>query len=229
MRKFIHKLCFFARHIQESSKNERAVASIVFVFKELFGVIFGRISALMLGWPRSTLGRESKVIGSKGITVGEGSCFKRYAWIEAVFKYNQQNFTPEIRIGRRCYASERLHISAISYIEIGDGCLFGSGVYISDHNHGAYRGELQSSPLVQPIDRNLVSFGAVTIGSNVWVGDNVVIIGPVKVGNGVVIGANSVVTKDIPDNIVGAGAPLKFLKEYNHSSKRWEKCSGQNE
>ena len=44
------------------------------------------------------------------------------------------------------------------------------------------------------------TFGAPTIGDNVYIGSGVKIIGGVKVGNNVRVGANCVVTMDIPDN-----------------------------
>jgi lipopolysaccharide O-acetyltransferase len=147
----------------------------------------------------------------------------RYAWIEGVSSNNGYTFSPVIKIGQGFCASERLHISAINRIEIGDNCLFGSCVYISDHNHGSYKGEVQSHPNEPPLQRKLVSHGHVVIGSNVWVGDNVIIVGPVKIGNGVVIGANSVVTRDIPDDVIVVGMPAKIIKRFDQESGKWKK------
>ena len=53
---------------------------------------------------------------------------------------------------------------------------------------------------------------SVTIGNDVWVGQNVVIRKGVKVGNGAVIAANSVVSKDVePYEIVG-GVPAHHIR-----------------
>ncbi|MDD4912261.1 MAG: DapH/DapD/GlmU-related protein [Sideroxydans sp.] len=146
----------------------------------------------------------------------------RYAWIEALSGNNGHKFSPVIKIGQGFCASERLHISAINQIQIGDNCLFGSCVYVSDHNHGSYKGKEQSHPSEPPIQRKLVSLGPVVIGSNVWIGDNVVIVGPIQIGNGVVIGANSVVTRDIPDAVMVAGIPAKVIKRFNSESGQWQ-------
>lgn len=216
----------YIKSIVRSSAHERSFVALVYVPSELLSHVLGGCSAKILGWQKSYLGRGSKIVGSQGITVERNSFIKRQAWIEAVFVYNEQSFSPLIKIGERFYASDRLHISAIDRIEIGDDCLFGSGVYISDHNHGSYKGQEQSNPSEAPIDRKLVSFGPVIIGSKVWLGDNVVIVGPVTIGDGVVVGANSVVTKDIPNCMMAAGAPLRILKSFNHNNGQWEKFEG---
>lgn len=207
-----------------SASHERPVAAMRHVFQEILGRLCGRLAAAIVGWPNSSLGSGSKILGTACIEVEKGACIKRLAWIEAIFAYNEQRFTPSIKIGQRFFASDRLHISAIDRIEIGDNCLVGSGVYISDHNHGSYRGEEQSLPSEPPIRRKLTSRGPVIIGANVWLGDNVVIVGPVCIGNGVVIGANSVVTRDIPDHVIAVGAPLRIVKSFDEKNARWEAC-----
>ena len=53
----------------------------------------------------------------------------------------------------------------------------------------------------------------VTIGDDVWIGAGTTILKGVKIGNGAVIGANSLVNKNIPDNQIWAGNPVKYLKE----------------
>jgi len=202
--------------------NERPIASPFFILHKVFDWLRGHMVAKILGWPNSYLGTGSKVLGSLAISVGDKAYINRYAWIEAVHYFGDQTFRPTIQIGRGLAASDRLHISSINRIEIGDNCLFGSGVYISDHNHGSYRGDEQSAPSELPVQRRLVSDGPVIIGSNVWLGDNVVVIGPVRIGNGAVVGANSVITRDIPDIVIAAGAPARILKRFNEKTKRWE-------
>lgn len=206
-----------------AAAQERPIVVLFFMFRKVFDWLRGRVVATIMGWPKSYLGPGSKVIGTLAITVGESAYINRYAWIEAVHNFGNQSFRPTILIGRGFSASDRLHITSINRIEIGDNCLFGSGVYISDHNHGSYKGSEQSPPSEPPVKRKLVSFGSVVIGANVWLGDNVIIIGPVHIGNGVVIGANSVVTRDISDNVIAAGIPLRILKSFNEISGLWEK------
>jgi acetyltransferase-like isoleucine patch superfamily enzyme len=45
------------------------------------------------------------------------------------------------------------------------------------------------------------------------IGANAVILEGVRVGNNAVIAAGAVVTKDVPDNMVAAGAPARIIKE----------------
>lgn len=185
-------------------------------------IIEGKVSAYLLGWKKSYLGRDSRIIGTRLIEVGERLSIGRCAWIEVVDVFAGKSDSPVIRLGKGFHASERLHISAVNRVEIGDDCLFGSGVYISDHNHGSYKGEEQSHPSEPPVARKLVSHGPVVIGSKVWIGDNVTIAGSVRIGNGVVVGANSVVTRDVPDNVIVGGIPAKIIKRFNFCSQKWE-------
>ena len=55
--------------------------------------------------------------------------------------------------------------------------------------------------------------GHITIGNDVWIGNNAIILSGVSIGNGSVVAAGSVVTKDIqPYQIVG-GNPAKRIKD----------------
>lgn len=49
------------------------------------------------------------------------------------------------------------------------------------------------------------------IGNNVFIGANAVILGNIKIGNNVTIGAGAVVNKDVPDNAVVVGNPMKIV------------------
>lgn len=49
------------------------------------------------------------------------------------------------------------------------------------------------------------------IGDNVFIGANVVIFGDIKIGNNVTIGAGAVVNKDVPDNAVVVGNPMRII------------------
>lgn len=205
--------------------RESPKAIVYRLFSWFFYILDGKVFAYLVGWSKAYVGKGSRIIGTKAMIVGDGFAVGRQSWIEAVFENGSETYSPVIKIGNRFSASERLHISAINRLEIGDNCLFGSSVYVSDHNHGSYKGKNQSNPNEAPLDRSLVSNGSLVIGSNVWVGDGVVIVGTLKIGDGVVIGANSVVTSDVPDNVIVAGIPAKIIKKYNFNNNQWESLS----
>lgn len=52
----------------------------------------------------------------------------------------------------------------------------------------------------------------ITIGNDVWIGQNVTILRGVKIGNGTVIASNSVVTKDVSAYAIVGGVPAKLIR-----------------
>lgn len=117
-----------------------------------------------------------------------------------------------LKIGTDCEFGDFTHIVAHKDVRIGNGVLAASKVFISDTNHGSYKGAGAAVPSVPPKERKLVS-GHVFIGSNVWIGENAVILSGAEIGSGCVVGANSVVTKRIPRNCIVTG--------YNHVIRRY--------
>jgi acetyltransferase-like isoleucine patch superfamily enzyme len=146
------------------------------------------------------------------IEIGDNfSALERFR-IEAWDKYDEQNFTPSIKIGNNVIFNTDIHIGCINAIEIGDNCLFASRIYITDHYHG--------EPTVQmlkldPKDRPLISKGPVIIKNNVWVGEGVAIMPNVTIGENSIIATNAVVTKDVPPNCVVGGIPAIIIKYIN--------------
>ena len=140
--------------------------------------------------------------GAKYISVGEGTCFRRSLFLTAWDHYGDDVFTPRIEIGKNCKFSAYDHITAINSIKIGDNCIIGKFVTISDNNHGDTDYE---SLCIEPNNRNLVSKGPVEIEKNVWIGDKATILSGVHIGEGAVIGANAVISKDVPPFSVVVG------------------------
>lgn len=179
------------------------------------------VTANLLGAPGLFLGPGCRVIGARNISFGRNIYAERNLWLHAVTSHQAQRFRPQIAIGDYVSFSDGVHISAIDNIVIGNHCLFGSKVYVSDHNHGVYGGELQSNPEQPPIDRLLGGGGPVVFAENVWIGDNSVIVGPANIGRGAIIGANSVVHGVVPANTIVAGAPAKPIKVFNAQTGTW--------
>lgn len=177
---------------------------------------------LVLHAPGINVGPGCQIMGSRFIQFGNNISIYRNLWLEAVTEYRGEKFSPVIQIGDRVGFSNGVHISAINQITIGNDVLFGSHVFVSDHNHGRYSGDTHTSPAIPPSVRALHSGGAVIIEDNVWFGDNVNVVGPVRIGYGAVIAANSVVRKDVPPQTIAAGAPARVIKFYNVLTEKWE-------
>ena len=152
-------------------------------------------------------GRKS-VEGGKGLTTG------RFC------RYDLEGSRKTLFIGDYCEFGDMTHIVAFNKVEIGDHVLMASKCFISDTNHGSYKGENQDSPSSVPNKRKLVS-GSVRIGDRVWIGENAVVLSGADIGDGCIIGANSVVSRKIPENSIVAGNN-RIIKRFNEKTRSWE-------
>lgn len=156
------------------------------------------------------IGKDLFVLGQQNIRIKEEITIGDNCVITAWESWGGDNFNPSIIFGSNCNIGCYNHISAINKIIIGDNLLTGRWVTITDHAHG--KSSLSENEKA-PIDRALFSKGPVVIGDNVWIGDKVTILPNVTIGNNVTIGANSVVTKDIPNNCIAVGNPIRILNK----------------
>ena len=109
---------------------------------------------------------------------------------------------PFVEIQSGVIINENTKISSHSFIcegvTIGMDCFIGHGVMFTND-------KFDSDNIKSWIKRETI------IGNNVRIGSNASLL-PVKIGNNVIIGAGSVVTKDIPDNCMAYGNPVKIKK-----------------
>lgn len=136
-------------------------------------------------------------------------------------RFDLQGEKKTLFIGDNCEMGDMTHIVAYNKVEIGDNVLIASKCFISDTNHGEYKGNNQDSPTTLPRNRKLVS-KTVKIGNNVWIGENVVILAGTVIGDGCVIGANAVVCGTYNNNEIIAGVPAKTIKKYCSIDKVWK-------
>lgn len=162
-----------------------------------------------LGEP-SNFGKNNIIKNPKYIEIGTNFFAMDRLRIEAWDEYENQKFTPKIKIGNNVAFNTDIHIGCINAIEIGDNCLFASRIYITDHQHGDTSNGMIA---IAPAKRKLISKGPVIIENNVWIGEGVSILPGVTIGENSVIGTNSVVTKNIPKNSVAVGIPAKVIKQ----------------
>ena len=145
--------------------------------------------------------------------------FKNARLIRFPFRVRGKQY---IKIGENVEINDEVHIGATQKIIIEDNVLIASKVYISDHNHGSYKGDEQDSPMSIPKERKIHS-SPIRIEKNVWIGELCCILQGVTIGEGSIIGAMSVVTKDIPPYTIAVGSPAKLIKRYNFKTKKWDK------
>lgn len=65
----------------------------------------------------------------------------------------------------------------------------------------------------------------ITVGDDVYIGNNVIILPGVKIGNKVIIGAGAIVSHDIPDNSVAVGIPARVIKTADEYFEKIQKES----
>lgn len=130
------------------------------------------------------------------------------------------NDEAKLVIGNNVKLNHRCHIGVMKSVKIGDDVLFASNVFISDHTHGSYSGDMQSNPLQPPNEREIVC-GNVEIGDKVWIGENVAVLLGASIGESSIIGANSVVTKDIPAFSIAVGSPARVIKTWDKAAEKW--------
>lgn len=170
------------------------------------------------------IGPDSRIRGLAHMTIGRDFCAGRGLWLDAITRYQNQIFNPSITIGQSVRVSHWVHIASTHSLSIGDNCLFGSRVLITDHTHGRYS-RFHDSPYSPPSVRELDDHRSVVIGKNVFLGDGVVVLPDVEIGEGSVIGANSVVAQSIPALVIAAGAPARPIKRYCIAESKWKDCS----
>lgn len=171
--------------------------------------------------PGLYLAAGARVAGGSRIRVGNAFYAGPFLWLDAVERYLDFTYEPNITIGSNVSCSTSVHIAATNRVTIGDGVLIGSHVHITDHAHGTYDGPLQDTPGVPPAYRKPPVGKPVTVGDNVWLGDGVVVLPGVTIGSGTIVGANSVVSRDLPANVIAVGAPAVPIKQFDPVSGSW--------
>lgn len=165
---------------------------------------------------KSRIDKPELIAGLKSIAIGDRVHIWQGSRIEAL---NPSVNHVRIRIGDHTVIHPRVHIGAVESVEIGQGVLMASSVYISDHDHD------YSNPENPVIWNGLVKASPVKIGDFVWLGERVIVLKGVTIGKRSVIGAGSVVTRDIPPYCVAAGVPAKIKLLYDNQLKEWKRPS----
>jgi maltose O-acetyltransferase len=113
------------------------------------------------------------------------------------------NYGYQTKIGARSFANFGVIFLDVGQITIGEDVLLGS-----------YSQLLAAGHTIEPESRRQKwGYGKpIVIEDNVWLGAGTIVGPGVTIGENAVIGANSVVMKDIPANVVAAGAPARIIR-----------------
>ncbi len=146
---------------------------------------------------------EGDVLGalrSGRLKIGQGCHFEPGCWIT-------MSDHAKVTLGDDVWLNRNVMVAAENEVTVGDHVMFANGCFIGDASHRF------DDPEIPITWQGFTSKGPVRIGSNVWLGVNVVVTSGVTIGDHCVVGANSVVTSDLPDRTIAAGAPAKVIRE----------------
>ena len=126
----------------------------------------------------------------EGLEVGEGTLYNGHIRIKGV---------SPVKIGKYCAIAENLHIISSSH----------------DYSYPVLQNSFMEKFFGINHEKNPdnIEKNKVTIGNDVWFGDNCIVVPGVTIGNGCIIAAGAVVTKDIADYSVAGGVPAKVIKK----------------
>ena len=139
------------------------------------------------------------------IEIGKGATLHlgRWSWIGHGCKIRAHE--GEVRIGAKTVLGQECTISAFQHISIGRECIVADRVMLIDFDHGVVEHE-------RPVREQGIYKRDVRVGHNVWIGYGVAILRGTTVGDNCVLGTSTIVTKDVPDNAVAAGVPVRVLR-----------------
>ncbi len=204
------------RGVQDLARSGPLLSRVVRRIVEQVQLLDLHASVRLLGHvgPGATFGKDLVVIGGDRIWVGRDVRVGRRARLQTITASGSQRFEPRLVISDRVSIEDDCHIGATRLVEIGPDVMIAGGVFISDHRHGY-------EDVTVPVSRQPLVDGVVHIGAGSHIGENVCVLGPLRIGEHVVVGANAVVTRDVPDRTVVAGAPARVVRRYDAQAGRW--------
>jgi len=140
-------------------------------------------------------------------SIGSNSTIEDFACVN--------NGMGDVKIGEKTRVG--LSNTIIGPVEIGNNINMAQNIVVSGLNHGYEDIEV-------PIREQKCTTSKITIGDDSWIGANAVITAGVTIGKHCIVAAGSVVVKDVPDYTIVGGNPARILKQYNRTTKQWEKA-----
>lgn len=223
---------FFIRKIKgnnfELDNNINLWYLLAVVFNMIINLIRGNIKTVFIkkkGFSifivrRTKIRMKSKLTLGKGINIGSnviidglskegvkiGNNVRIGDYTRILCTGTIRNIGKGFSIGDNCGIGENCFFGAAGGINIGNDVIMGQNIRFHSENHNFNEVNI-------PIRIQGVTNKGIKIGDDCWIGAGAVFLDGVSVGNGCVIGANTVVNKNIPDNYIAVGNPVRLLKK----------------
>jgi putative colanic acid biosynthesis acetyltransferase WcaF len=154
-------------------------------------LLFHPSPQVMYGWRRFLLRAFGARIG-KGVRI-RPSATVTYPW--------------KLSIGDWSWVGDHATLYTLGEITIGDNSVISQHAYLSaaSHDYNQPTFDLYAKPI--------------HVGPEVWLAAHVFVAPGVTIGRGAVVGACSVVLKDVPQEMVCAGNPLRILHARENGNK----------
>ena len=196
-----------------TSRKIQFVSNIFYLIKTQYFYKF-----LFKSVGKKTIIKKPMILTYEYISLGENCMILNDARIEGISEYSGINYKPCIVIGNNVSFGQRLTITAINNLTIGDGTLGSFDIMITDIDH-------EYQDIYESIDKQPLIYSETRIGENCFIGSGVKIQAGTILGQHCIVGANAVVRGHFPDYCVIVGVPAKIVKRYDPIKKIWRKTN----
>lgn len=114
------------------------------------------------------------------------------------------------RFGKNVFVNSGCTFLDRGGITLKDDVFIGPNVSLLTENHPE-----------DPELRHHVYAKPILVKRNAWIGAGAIVLPGITIGRNAIVGAGSVVTKDVPDNVIVAGNPAKFIRYIKRKRHRY--------
>lgn len=166
-----------------------------------------RSAGAEIRWPFRLPHAKGRDVASQ-VELERGAYIGRQAWL------NINTKSARFRLGEDSVIGNDLTISCGGLIDVGPGVLMSARIALLDqlHDYDAWMAPHFDTGAPARFSWAMTPARPIVVGEGTWLGINVVVMPGVTIGKGCIVGANSVVTKDLADYSVAAGAPARVLR-----------------
>lgn len=187
------------------NKRWLRIANMLYYKLKVFKIHLINRNGIWLGSNVKIQKKVKLIVDNSNINISDNCLIKEFSIL-----FSKQGAI--ICVGKNTSLGKNNEIASNCSIKIGENCIFGANVYVTDSNH-EYRNK---GILIK--DQGMVS-SEVVIGDNVWVGRNAIILKGVNIGSNSIVAAGAVVTKSFPEAVIIGGNPAKLIKEIDSCAK----------